>query len=292
MPEGHGLNPVVQQRRLRSELRRARDQAHLTQKEVADALEWSTSKVIRIETGAVGITITDLRALLSHYKINDKDQVERLLAMSRASRKSAWWDKYKEHLSAEFLKFLAMESSASIIRQFQFLFIPGLLQSRGYAHATFASYETDQEAVDRRVEIRLERQKLLDNPNGPQFFFVLDEATVRRRIGGPAVMREQLLHLKDLNKLPNVHIQIFPFSAGIHPAMQSSFAILEFPPDDHDYIDYVVQLEQVVRDILIENDPEHASEYVENFMVLESIAYPEDQLDSVIDRLISELPEE
>ncbi|MEO6086748.1 MAG: helix-turn-helix transcriptional regulator [Umezawaea sp.] len=289
MSDGHGLNPVVQQRRLRSELRRARDQAHLTQKEVADALEWSTSKIIRIETGAVGVTVTDLRALLSQYKINDKDQVDRLLAMSRASKQRAWWDKYKDSLGAEFVKFLAMESSASIVRQFQFLFIPGLLQTRGYAQATFQPYETDSEVTRRRVEIRIERQRVLDNPDGAQFFFVLDEATVRRQIGGPEVMREQLLHLKELNKSPNINVQILPFSAGVRPAMQSSFAILEFPPDDHDYIDYVVQLEQVVRDVLIENDPELASQYVEHFMVLESIAHPGDQLDSVIDSLLAEL---
>ena len=289
MSEGAGLNPVVQQRRLRSELRRARDHANLTQKEVADALEWSTSKVIRIETGAVGVTITDLRALLNQYKVNDKDQVDRLLAMSRASKQRAWWDRYKDYLGTDFTKFLGLESSASVIRQYQFLFIPGLLQTKNYAYSTFRPYETDAEVTRNRVEIRVERQKLLDNVDGSKFLFVLDEATVRRQIGGAEVMREQLLHLKELNKRSNVTIHVLPFSAGVRPAMQSSFTILEFPPDERDSIDFVVQLEQVVHDVLIENDLELASQYVENFMVLESIAYPGDQLDSVLDKLIDEL---
>ncbi|WNV91485.1 helix-turn-helix transcriptional regulator [Umezawaea sp. Da 62-37] len=287
----HALNPVVQQRRLRAELRRARDQAGLTQRDVADALEWSPSKIIRIEAGAVSISVTDLKALLDHYKVSDKDKVERLLAMSRASKQRSWWDKYKQHLNPDFSQFLGLEASASEVRQFQIQVIPGLLQTAKYAQAVFASYETDPRISQSRIEVRMERQKLLTQKNGPQFHFVLDESTLHRRIGDSAVMREQLLHLKEVSKLPHVDIRVLPFDAGVTKGMQSSFVVLDFHPDDHDYIDQVVQLEQVVRDILIENDPTTASEYVEHFMTLESLSLTDEGLNATIDRLLAKLPD-
>ncbi|PRY45955.1 helix-turn-helix domain-containing protein [Umezawaea tangerina] len=286
----HQLNPVAQQRKLRAELRRAREHAGLTQKEVADLLEWSASKIIRIETGAVGIGITDLKALLGQYKVTDAKKTNELLDMARSSKKSSWWDKYKNHLKPDFIQFLGFQESASLVRQFQFLFIPGLLQTREYAEAMFDSYETDPEVTQSRVEVRMQRQHLLTRENGPRFSFVLDESTLRRQIGGATVMREQLLHLKEVSRYPSVDIHVLPFSIGVRPGMENSFSVLEFLPDDYENTDYVVQIEQATRDILLENEPQTASQYVEYFVTLEGLSIAGDQFDATIDRLIAELP--
>ena len=124
--------PLGEHRRLMVELRQARDGLKQTQREVAEALEWSTSKLIRIENGSVGISVTDLRALLLHYGVTEQVHVERLVGMARASKKSMWWHEFREYLPQQFATFLGLEASASTIRQFQGLLVPGLLQSQSY----------------------------------------------------------------------------------------------------------------------------------------------------------------
>src|SRR4051794_7678193 len=124
--------PVAEHRKLRQALRHARDSLNLTQKEVAEALDWSTSKLIRIEKGTVGISVTDLKALLLHYRVTDLDEVDRMVAMVRASKMSAWWHEYRDAYSQDFITFLGLEASAVRIRQFQSVVAPGLLQTPGY----------------------------------------------------------------------------------------------------------------------------------------------------------------
>jgi transcriptional regulator with XRE-family HTH domain len=133
-----GLDPMVQRRRLRVELRKAREAAGLSQKEVAPEMDWSLSKLIRIETGAVSISINDLRMLLQLYRVSDLERTNGLIAMARAAREPAWWFPYREGLSPEFTNMLSYESAASIIRNFQPMLVPGLLQTGEYARATLA----------------------------------------------------------------------------------------------------------------------------------------------------------
>ncbi|MET0136699.1 MAG: helix-turn-helix transcriptional regulator [Kibdelosporangium sp.] len=282
-----GENPVVQQRRLRAELRRIREDAGQYQKDVADALEWSVSKLIRIETGAVSISKTDLIALLHHYGVKDQKRVDNLVDVARHSRQTAWWDKYRDQFGAQFMTFLGYEASALLIRQFQALTLPGLLQTKEYATALMTSFGNEPEQINRGVAVRLERQRLFDQPKPPEMFFVLDEAVVRRWVGGADVMRAQLQRIKELNRLPNVSIQIARFNIGAYIGMKGSFTVFEFPYEENDY---AVLLEYAHRDVLVQNNPEEASNFVETFYELEDVAAPTSETDKIIDEILATIP--
>lgn len=279
--------PVTQQRRLRAELRRAREHTHQTQKEVADALDWSASKLIRIETGAALISTTDLMALLHYYGVTDRERVAQLVEVARASRKQAWWDEYRPFYDQQHLTFLGFEASAARIRTYQSLLVPGLLQTREYSEAVMRAYTDDIEAVARGVEVRGKRQVLLDADPGPELFFVLDEAVIHRWMAGPDAMRRQLLRLRELDKRPNIHIQVLPFTTGAHPGMRGSFTVFEFPFEDEDY---AVLLEHAHRDVLIQNNPVEASNYVETFFELETLATPKGEFHKVLQPILDRLP--
>jgi transcriptional regulator with XRE-family HTH domain len=279
-------NPLVQQRRLLAELRRIREDVGFPQKQVADALEWSVSKMIRIETGAVAISKSDLIALLHHYGVKDQKRVDGLIGMARNSRRGAWWDNYRDQFPQQFISFIAFEASSRLIRQFQALFIPGLLQTRDYARSIFSVYGTSPDQASAGVEVRLERQRVLQQPDPPGMFFILDEAVLRRWVGGPGVMREQLNRLKELNRRPHVTIQIVRFQAGAHAGMKGSFVIFELPPDG----DYAVLLEYGHRDVLVQNHPEETSNFVETFYELEDLAEPASKTGEIIDEVLVTLP--
>ena len=207
-----GRNPVTQQRQLRAELRTAREAADFTQKGAADALDWSLSKLIRIETGAVRVSITDLRALLQLYGVTNQDKIDELVDMARSGKQRAWWDRYRPRLPQSFVTFLGLEDSTSLLRQFQPLFVPGLLQTEDYARAVVSLYNPhDEDAIERGVEIRMERQDRFYEKGHQRAFFILDESALRRQIGGPQVMRRQLERLKEVNRLPFVSIQVVTF---------------------------------------------------------------------------------
>lgn len=282
-------DPAVQRRRLRAELKKARQATGRTQRDVAHALDWSPSKLIRIETGAVGITPTDLRALLSHYEVKDKRRIDELVDLARGSKKQKW-SEYRDVLSSDYLIYLSYEASASISRQFQPMLIPGLLQTEEYARAVLAdAYQYQPQQVDRRWEARQERQELMtrEEPKPPEMFFVLDEAVIRREVGGRAVMRNQLIRLLELAALPHVNVQILPFSIGTHPGMKGPFIILEFagPEDD------VLYLENTSGEVTTREDPEGTVPYVNAFWRLEEIALSPDAslryLEAVIDQMSS-----
>jgi transcriptional regulator with XRE-family HTH domain len=281
-----GENPVVQQRRLRTELRRIREEAGMFQKDVAEAMDWGTSKLIRIETGAVGIAKTDLIALLQHYGVTDQKRVDRLVELARDSRKPAWWDVYKDVYSQQFLTFLGFEASVKVLRQFQVQTLPGLLQTREYAAEVIRSYGNPPNIVSRGVDVRLRRQEVLDREDA-QFFYILDEAVVRRQVGGRDVWRAQLERLKKENLRPNVHIRIARFDIGSYIGMKGAFTLFEFPYDD---ADFALSLEYAHRDVLIANDPEQAADFLETFYELESVAAPESDTEKIIDEILAAYP--
>ncbi|HEV7977362.1 helix-turn-helix transcriptional regulator [Amycolatopsis sp.] len=279
-----GKTPLSQLRRLRSELRQERDRLQLTQKDVADSLDWSPSKLIRIENGTVGISITDLKALLLNYKITDEGRVEQFVAMARAGKEQAWWHKYRDNYSKQFLTFLGLESSAIRLRQFQNLAVPGILQTRDYARVLVSTGIADEERIENGVAVRLQRQKLLE-PGGPDSYFILDESVLRRQVGGPEVMRDQLKRLKELAALDNVTIQVVPFSAGRHRGLVGSFEIFELSDQEDDY---ALMLEQPYKDVLIEDSSEETREYVVIFRELEKVALSEEETVEFIDQVLAE----
>ncbi|HEV2781025.1 MAG TPA: helix-turn-helix transcriptional regulator [Actinophytocola sp.] len=275
---------VVRRRRLRVELRRIREESGRTQKAVAEALGWSTHKVIRIETGAVNVSTSDLMALLHFYGITDSTVTEELLAVTR-TRVAGWWDEYRSYFSQQFLNFLGYEDSAICIRQYMGDLVPGLLQTEEYARAVVSDYQPDGEQTDRETMVRMRRQQLFDRPHGPEFQYVLDEVVVHRWMGGREAMLRQLARLKELAQHPRVSIRIVPFSEGMYPGMQvSSFTIVELPSEDG----VVTLVEDPHRDVIVD-DPETSSNYISKFSKLQQIACPEGEVDKIIDPVIERM---
>lgn len=280
-------NPVVQQRRLRAELRKARDQAGLTQAKVAEEMDWSVSKIIRIETGAVGLSITDLRALLQLYGVVDRAIIDELVEVGKASRRRAWWDSYRDLVGDVVARFMGLESSASLVRQYDSGVLPGLVQTRRYARATLAPFNDDSGTIEQKVEVRMKRQEILDPKYGVKFHFVLEETVLRRVAGSPEVMKEQLERLGELSRQSNVTIKVIPFSAGVHAGVGlASFVVLEFPGDEQDHI---AAIEHSGIGLTLQDDPEQVSKYVETIVRLEELAGTSDELHELIDRVIQSL---
>jgi transcriptional regulator with XRE-family HTH domain len=263
--------PAVQRRRLRTELRRARQNAELTQEQVAAAMEWSLSKVIRFEAGTVGISANDLKALLSHYQIQDPHEVADLLVLARAGRERPWQSAYRSVAPTRLLQFIELEAPAWVSRNFQPLMIPGLLQTEEYARIMLSQLKADlpDEGIDSLVEVRMRRQELIDRDDSPLLFFILDEAATRRLVGGRDVMRRQLRRLTELAARPRITVEVIPFSAGAHEGMQGSFVIQEFPdPNDED----VLYQESPEGELVSHDDPELIVRYRERFEGLRALS--------------------
>lgn len=227
---------VIQRGRLTRELRRIRKDAGMTQEQVAASMEWSLSKLIRIEGGGVSISVSDLRSLLAHYQIADENYVDELVGLARAARQRSWFTAFRDITSPQYVTFVGYEAAASVVRQFEPTLIPGQLQTEEYARAVTLEYAADR--VDKMVEIRIRRQEVLEEPRR-LFFFILDEAAIRRQVGAPTnpgIMRRQLRKLIEISRQPNITLEIVPFSAGVHPGMKGPFTLLEFPGDDEDVL--------------------------------------------------------
>ncbi len=279
-------NPAVLRRRLRTELRRARSTSGLTQRDAATGLDWSPSKLIRIENGSVGVTPVDLRALLSLYGVTDSGWIESLVEMARASKRPGW-SEYRDVLSREFLIYLENEASASIIRQTEPLLVPGLLQTEEYSRAWLRSGNLGRESakfIDRAWEVRASRQEIFDQPDRPEMIFILDEAAVRRHVGGASIMRRQLEFLKSVVTSGQVEIAVIPFSAGAHQGLRGPFTILEFAePED----DPVLYFENSLGDTVTRDDTDLTSQYLTNFLELQEIAVQGADFLTLIDRTIA-----
>jgi transcriptional regulator with XRE-family HTH domain len=269
-------------RQLRNELREARTRAKLTQKQVADRLEWSPSKIIRIESGQVAISAVDLRAMLAEYGVDDKSKVEQLLEVSRSSKKSPW-DEYRDVLQGPSVDYLGYESSAVIVRQFEPALIPGLLQTEAYSRAVLAAAGNTPTQVERLVEARRVRQELLDNPGHGELFFIMDEAAIRRQVGGAEVMAEQLEKLILLADRDDLTVQIVPFEAGVYNGVFGSFIHLEFSNEDS-----VLYMESRVETIFKENESEVAK-YLDLFQEIEAIATTEEEFKRIANQAIGTL---
>ena len=186
-------DPTVQRHRLRLELRRARDAAGLRQADVAHAMDWSPSKVIRIERGEVNVSTNDLKALLSHYGIKDKGRISGLLELARSARGASFYDQYVDLLKPGFKDYLAYEASATVIRQYDTVLIPGLLQTEEYGRAILEHMVGfDKDDVDKAWAVRQHRQEVVERDDPPLMLYVLDEAALRRNVGRGRVMIRQL----------------------------------------------------------------------------------------------------
>ena len=280
MGKSDGPSPVVQRRRLRGELRRLRQETGETQEQVAAAMDWSLSKLIRIENGSVGISRNDLKVLLGHYGIDDDNRVDELVALAKAANERSWWSGYRDIASQRYLQFIQYESAATITRCFEPLLIPGLLQTEGYAREVIRELgrPVPKDRLDTLVALRMKRQEVLKRSGPPPwFFFILDEGAVRRLVGGQNVMRGQIRHLIELASRNNVTIEVMPLSAGINRGTQGPFVVFEFPEAADDDVLY---LESGSRgDLINRDDPEEILTYREIFEELRRLSLGEGSVD-------------
>ena len=237
-------SPTVKRRRLAAELRHLREVSGLTIDEVAERLEWSTAKISRIENARVTVLPRDVKFLLSVYDITDTDDAwDVLISLARESRQKGWWQQYGEAVPDWFEVYVGLEAEATTIWGYDAEFVPGALQTKEYARAVHRAQlmTATADEIDRLVSVRLARQELLISDDAPQLWLVLNEAVIRRAVGGHQTMRPQLHRLIEASNLPNVTLQIVPFSAGAHPAMDGAFKLLSFhDPTDPNivYIEY------------------------------------------------------
>jgi transcriptional regulator with XRE-family HTH domain len=232
--------PSVKRRRLGAALRRLREQSVKTTDDVAKSLGWSKSKVSRIETASVTVTPEDVRALLGLYDVLT-DEVEELITLAREDKQPGWWRQYSEVLPQEFEGFLGLESEAARILSYESDVVPGLLQTQGYAKRVLGQHPLTvmPYEIERSTRLRRARQSRLTSEDPVELDAVVNEGALRRVVGGPAVMRDQLAHLVTMLELPNVIIRVLPFTAGEHPSMNGPFTVLEFPDPEDPHIVYL-----------------------------------------------------
>ncbi|MER5624233.1 helix-turn-helix transcriptional regulator [Streptosporangium sp. NPDC002544] len=223
-------SPTVKRRKLSQTLRQLRKEAGFSVTEAGRRLEWDASKVSRMERNEWRLpSVHDIRLLLDLYGITDEEQREAMITLARESRQRGWWEKYQDVFRSSLPDF---EAGASSIRTWEIVLIPGLLQTEGYVRALWrAARILDETLVDRHVQARLMRQEILFRENPPTLLALIDEAALRKSIGGAEVMREQISHLIEMAARPNITIQVVPDSAGAHPALEGSFVTLDFPND-------------------------------------------------------------
>lgn len=186
----------------------------------------------------------DVADLLSLYGVNDGTEREALLGLVREANKSGWWHSFTDVLPNWFQTYIGLEEAAALIRTYEVQFIPGLLQCEEYARAIFGQSRPAlaEEEIERRVSLRMRRQSLLTENQGPKLWAVIDEAALRRPVGGPKVMRAQVQHLIDMSEHGNVVVQVMPFRFGAHAGESGAFSILRFPEQDLADVVYLEQL--------------------------------------------------
>jgi len=277
--------PTLRRRRLAAELKKCREDAGYTQEQVSRHFEWHSAKVTRIENARVPVTPRDVNDLLTLYRVADSDYRDALMTLSRLARHRGWWTDYKDVMRPG--NFVGMEADASSAKFWEPIVLPGLLQSEQYMRALIGSGRSHdpQAANDRRVELRMTRQRRLTGPSPLEFWAIVDESAVRRLVGGPEVMSDQWQRLLEMGDLPNVTVQVLPFDAGEHAFLGGSVALLEFPDVAH--LD-VVYLEGLAGDYY-EEQPAEVKRYRLEFERLSTRALTPEASAGMIKGLLDDL---
>jgi transcriptional regulator with XRE-family HTH domain len=253
--------PTVQRIVLGAQLRRLREARDITTEQAAEAIRGSHSKISRMEHGRVGFKDRDVADLLTLYGVTDQEQRVSLLALAHEAGNPGWWHDYGDLLPHWFEPYLSLEAAASVIRNYEVQFVPGLLQTQAYAREVIRLGHpsiTDEE-LSRRVELRMGRQQLFSRPEPHRLWAAIDEAVLCRPLGGTAVMRAQIEHLIEMAGLTCVTLQIVPFCAGGHSAAGGPFSILRFAEPE---LSDVVYLEQLTSALYLEK-PAELDKYLE-----------------------------
>ncbi|MET8306592.1 helix-turn-helix domain-containing protein [Micromonospora sp. NBC_00858] len=245
---GPTTGPTVLRILLGAQLRRLRESSGVTREGAGWEIRASESKISRMELGRVGFKERDVSDLLTLYGVTDEQEREALLKLARDANSPGWWHRYGDVLPTWFQSYLGLEAAAALIRSYEVQFVPGLLQTREYARAVvlLGHGAAGSAEIDRRVALRLQRQQLLHREHPPQLWAVVDEAALRRPIGGAEVMRDQLTALIEATKSPNIRLQVIPFAAGGHAAAGGAFTILRFGDPELPDIVYIEQLTSAI----------------------------------------------
>ena len=241
---GSGGGPTVLRMLLGAHLRRLREAQGVSREDAGWEIRASESKISRMELGRVSFKERDVADLLTLYGVDDGAERDRLLTLARQANTPGWWHRYGDVLPGWFQSYLGLEAAASLIRTYEVQFVPGLLQTADYARSVvlLGHGRAKPEEIDRRVDLRLRRQGILDRPEPVQLWAVIDEAVLRRPVGSRATMRGQIQALIDATQRTSVHLQVLPFRVGGHSAAGGAFSILRFPDQELPDIVYVEQL--------------------------------------------------
>ncbi|MCZ4119089.1 helix-turn-helix domain-containing protein [Streptomyces sp. H39-S7] len=225
-----GGAPTVLRVVLGKRLQDLREKAGLSYEQAGLALDVTHATIRRMEKAEVGLKPPYVEKLLLTYGVTSPSEVNGFLALAREANRPGWWHRFRDVLPEWFSAFVSLEGEASIIRAYEPHYVPGLLQTEEYARAVLWAGlpHASVEEIDRLVALRLERQALLTRDKAPLLWVVMDETVLRRPIGGVDVMRAQIAHLAEVTAMPNVRLQIMPFTAGPHPAMYGPFHIFRF----------------------------------------------------------------
>src|SRR5215216_2180503 len=279
--------PTVRRMLVGAQLRRLRTEMGLTREEAGEAIRASEWKIHRLENGQVGFKERDIIDLLHLYEVTDPDEVAAFLLVTREANTPGWWQHYGDVLPRWFRTYVDLESAARLIRTYEGQFVPGLLQTDDYMRAVVQGAHLDEssEELGRRVRLRMARQTLLTREHPPRLWAVVDEAALRRPVGGPEVMRGQLERLLEATKLPNVTLQVLPFEAGAHAAMVGAFSVLRFPDQELPDVVYIEHLTSA----LYLNKPEEVERYLDVMEYLCVDSQPPARTVALLERIMDEV---
>ncbi|WP_230203099.1 helix-turn-helix domain-containing protein [Parafrankia discariae] len=286
--ERDDTSPTVRRRRLGAELRRLRETAGVTADQARIHLDCAASKISRIELGRSPTTARDVADLLELYQVTDSDTVTALTALARQSNERGWWQSYGDLLPGWFDGYIGLETEASAITTYETQLVPGLLQTPGYAAAVLAAGvpRRSESDIARQVELRTQRQRLLTRDRPPAVWAILDEAVLRRPVGGVEVLHAQLLHLLDQAQMPALTLQVLPFDAGAHPALGTGFSVLRFDAGAGD--EDVVYIEALDSAIYVERAAD-VRRYIARLDHIRAIALPPQQSLEMIKKVADDI---
>ncbi|GIG91723.1 transcriptional regulator [Plantactinospora endophytica] len=262
--------PTVRLRRLAAEIRALRHGAGFTREDVAERTHMNPATLWRLETARARPQRRTLLGLLDVYGVTDPERRLELVGLAKDAGQLGWLQAYEDQLPDEYSTYISFESEAQTVRNYESLFVPGLLQTEAYARALIAGVlpEITEDEVERRVEARLKRQEVLARAEPLRVWAIIDQSVLHRRVGSADVIRDQLQHLAKLTKSPNLTVQVLPYDVGAHPGMHGAFAIMGFP----DAADpELVYLENRVNGLFLERDTDVAS-YTDLFEHLRAAA--------------------
>jgi transcriptional regulator with XRE-family HTH domain len=269
-----------------AQLRRLRTEAGISREQAGEAIRASEWKIHRLENGQVGYKERDIVDLLELYGVTDPVEVADFVTMARDANNPGWWYHYNDVLPQWFRAYVDLEAVAAQLRTYEGQLVPGLLQTEAYMRAVMRGTQLDDspEELERRVQVRLARQRLLTRDDGPRLWAVVDEAALRRPVGGPGVLRTQLERLIDASELPNVTLQVLPFSVGAHPAMVGSFSILRFAERD---LPDAVYLEHLTSALYLDK-PDDVDEYLHVMEDICARSAPPNETVEILGRILNE----